>query len=57
MTYADFRKSDPALLAVLRHMASVNVQNPDFDAIKKILIEGADGRYLKEVMDDDFRSV
>ena len=48
MTYADVRKTDPAIRAIIVHAASVNIPRLDIEAIEKILIEGADGRYLDE---------
>ena len=49
---SETRAKDPAIREILVYIKSRNVQNPDFDAIKKILEEGADGRYLREVGDD-----
>lgn len=39
------RADDPAIQDILRHMREVNVQNPEYSEIKRILEEGADGRY------------
>lgn len=51
MTYADLRKKDPVIRELIVSLISRNVQRPEIDAIEKILIEGADGRYLAEVTD------
>jgi hypothetical protein len=48
MKCSEVREKDFAIQDVLRHMREVNIQNPEYSAIKKILVEGADGRYLKE---------
>ena len=39
------RANDPAIRNILQHMASVNIQNPEYVEIKRILEEGFDGRY------------
>jgi hypothetical protein len=38
MTVAQMRANDPAIQRALQFLASVNIQNPEFDTIKKILI-------------------
>lgn len=40
------RANDPVIKRLLITLAEANVQRIDYEAIKKILIEGADGRYL-----------
>jgi hypothetical protein len=46
-TYAEMRIQDPAIKEILLILRQRNIQNPDYSAIQKILIEGADGRYLQ----------
>jgi len=53
MTYADLRKKDPAIRAILLCAIGRNIQHPEIEAIEKILVEGADGRYLAEVNSED----
>jgi hypothetical protein len=50
--YNELKAKDPSILEILTILKSRNVQNPDYSAIKKILEEGADGRYLQEIQKD-----
>jgi hypothetical protein len=45
MTIAEARAQDPVIKQIINRLLSANVLNPEFSAIKKILIEGVDGRY------------
>lgn len=40
------RADDPVIKRLLESLRAANIQNPDYDVIKKILEEGVDGRYL-----------
>jgi hypothetical protein len=40
------RADDPVIKRLLRTLREANIMNPDYTAIKKILEEGVDGRYL-----------
>jgi len=51
MTYADLRAGDLAILRILREIREANIQALEYESIKKILIEGADKRYLQEVIE------
>jgi hypothetical protein len=42
----EMRAKDPAVRGILLYMISRNVQRPEIEAIEKILIGGADSRYL-----------
>lgn len=39
------RANDPAIQNLLLHARQINIQNPEYAEIKKILEEGVDGRY------------
>lgn len=41
------RTDDPVIKRLLQTLREANVQNPDYDEIKRILEEGVDGRYLQ----------
>jgi hypothetical protein len=47
MTVAEARAKDPVIKQILSRIISANVTNPEFTAIKKILIEGVDGRFTR----------
>jgi hypothetical protein len=47
MTIAEARAQDPVIKQIIMRMVTANVQNPELEAVKKILIEGVDGRYTK----------
>lgn len=42
------RADDPVIKRLLQTLREANVQNPDYDEIKRILEEGVDGRYRVE---------
>jgi hypothetical protein len=46
------RKDDPAIKAALLYLRSVNIQNPEYAEIKRILEEGANGCYVKSSMNE-----
>lgn len=54
MKISELRNNDPVIQDILQHIREVNVQEPEYSALKKILIEGVDGRYNKEACDCDF---
>jgi hypothetical protein len=39
------RANDPAIKAALLYLRSLNIQNPEYSEIKRILENGVDGRY------------
>jgi hypothetical protein len=53
MKYSDLRANDPVIQAIILRIVQANIQRIDVEAIAKILYEGADGRYLQEVKEDD----
>lgn len=57
MTLSDLRANDLVIKRLLQKLASANIRNPEYTAIKAILEDGADGRYANtEATEDDIKA-
>jgi hypothetical protein len=52
MKWSEVRANDQVVRRLITTLAEANVTNPEFAAIKKILIEGVDGRFTKIEVED-----